>query len=254
MIDEFWYGGAGRSARRWYKNQARSWRRRTFGRWATFSFLTVLLTVLAVIPHLSPPRWQLLFVFFFGALVAATMLLPDVLLPDHIARKQRGAWGEQSTAIVLRRLKRRGWTVRHDLAAPRGNRDHVVVGPSLFLLDSKNWSDSEVTIEGDVLRVRRIEDPDDGYTTDDPAGKAQRQARALERELRLALGFGAAVNPVVVVWGRFTAGEQWIGNVAFVAGDRLAAWLEARPRDLVDPAKQAAVAAWVRGLPRAELR
>ena len=69
----------------------------------------------------------------------AFVLLPDTLMPDHIARRQRGAWGEQNTAKVLKALTKEGWLVCHDLATTsgRGNWDHIVAGPAVYLLDSK---------------------------------------------------------------------------------------------------------------------
>ena len=36
----------------------------------------------------------------------AYFMLPDALMPEHIARWQRGAWGEQNTAKALKPLRR----------------------------------------------------------------------------------------------------------------------------------------------------
>lgn len=52
----------------------------------------------------------------------------------------RGAQGEESTAVVLGRLRARRWQVRHDLRVPgsRANLDHVVIGRTgVWLVDTK---------------------------------------------------------------------------------------------------------------------
>ena len=90
--------------------------------------------------HLSE-LWAMVIGSWFGALVAGWVLVPDLMLPGWIGNWQEGAWGgEENTATVLRRLKRKGWTVRHDVKAGDGpwNRDHIVAGGSVFLIDTKN--------------------------------------------------------------------------------------------------------------------
>src|SRR5215211_3434920 len=160
----------------------------------------------------------------------AYFMLPDALLPEHIARWQRGAWGEQNTAEALKPLKKEGWLVRHDLAGRNGNgnRDHIAAGPAVYLLDSKMLKD-EVSLDGDLLRVRRVDDSGDEYAVTAPTAAMTYAARALKRELDKAVGFPVAVYPVVVIWGLFAAGSQWDGAVAYVDGDKLADWLEGRP-------------------------
>jgi hypothetical protein len=57
---------------------------------------------------------------------------------DRIAM-QRGTAGEDTVARILANLPRE-FHVINDLTTPRGNLDHVVVGPTgVFLIDAKNW-------------------------------------------------------------------------------------------------------------------
>jgi hypothetical protein len=138
LIDRY-YGGAGRSGMRRYKELARDWRRRTLGRRTSIYFWTLYaLAVVALVPW-TPAKWRFVEGLVFGMLGMAYFMLPDALMPEHIARWQRGAWGEQNTAKALKPLRRQGWLIRHDLATgyAKANRDHVAVGPAVYLLDSK---------------------------------------------------------------------------------------------------------------------
>jgi hypothetical protein len=176
-------------------------------------------------------------------------LLPEALMPGWISNWQFGAWGEQATAKQLRRLSNH-WTVRHDVAsAGGGNRDHVVAGGSVFLLDTKNFSDSMIVVEGRTLRIQAIEDPDKSYVVD--RFPVSRSAYWLERDAERELGFPIAIYPVVVVWGRFDEGTAWLGKVVVVRGDLITGWLESRPPDLRDD-KRADVARWVGNLQHAD--
>jgi hypothetical protein len=174
------------------------------------------------------------------------------VLPDHIARWERGAWGEQNTAKALKPLKKKGWLVRHDLATGYGetNRDHVAVGPAVYLLDSKLLKD-KVWLSDGRLHVRRVDASQDEYSVRAPTQQMTAAAKALKRDLDAAVGFPVAVYPVVVIWGHFEAGDQWDNGVAYVDGDKIGDWLEQRPVDLRDESKRQAVRDWLRGLPRA---
>jgi hypothetical protein len=56
---------------------------------------------------------------------------------------------------------------------------------------------------------------------------------------------------VIVIWGHFAAAAQWDGQVAYVAGERIADWLAERPIDLRDERKRQVVRHWLRSLPKA---
>jgi hypothetical protein len=210
----------------------------------------VLLLLLLPGLHLGG-RWALLVGTFLGMLVMAIRAIPDALMPGYIFNWQLGAWGEQMTASELRGLPRE-WVVRHDLRWGRGNHDHVVAGPSVYVLNTKYVMDSRVSVEGQDLRVQRIDDPDESYLADRWVGQAAREAKALKRELESALGGSpVAVYPVIVLWGEFDLEPRWIGDVAIVNGHRVARWLESRPADLINHEKRRAVSAYVRSMPRA---
>jgi hypothetical protein len=246
------YDGAGRSGMRRFRRLARDWRRRTFGARTSIYFWAIYGVLLAFAIGWQPMRSRFWVGFIFGMVAIAFYLMPDALMPDYIARWQRGAWGEQNTAKALRPLKKEGWLIRHDLAAKygQGNRDHILVGPTVYLLDTKLLKD-EVWLEGDVLHVRRVDESGDEYEVATLTSKAAKAAYWLERDLDAAVGFPVAVYPVVVIWGHFKAQVQYAGKVAYVDGDHLAEWLRSRPVDIRDERKRQAVGEWLRSIPRA---
>jgi hypothetical protein len=173
-------------------------------------------------------------------------------MPAHISRWQLGAWGEQKTKKELKPLKREGWTVRHDAAwGARANHDHVVAGPAVYVLNSKNVPDSRVEIEGEHLRVTHLDNPEDGYLADRWIPAVETEARAVERRFGRELGFPVTVYPVVVIWGAFAERQRYVGEVSVVDGLHFVEWLRSRPADLVTSEKRERVSAWVRTLPRA---
>jgi hypothetical protein len=97
LIDRY-YDGAGRSGMRRYKELARDWRRRTLGRRTSIYFWTLYALAVVALLALTPAKWRFGEGLVFGMLGMAYFMLPDALMPEHIARWQRGAWGEQNTA------------------------------------------------------------------------------------------------------------------------------------------------------------
>ncbi len=245
----------GRSAARRHKETARAWKRRMFGRWLPRLLWALLLLTLYGLDalHLSS-RLALAAGLIVGMFVAGAQLLPEALMPSYILNWQRGAWGEESTASELRRLSRKQWVVRHDIRwGETSNHDHVVAGRAVYVLNTKNVKDSRVSIEGRDLRMQGIDDPKSGYLADRWVPTIAAEARSLERRLEELLGFPVAVYPVIVLWGAFDAGAQWIDDsVAVVHGDKVAEWIASRPADILIEAKRARLAECVRGLPRAK--
>jgi hypothetical protein len=244
---------AGRSAMRRYKELGRGWRRRTLGRWTVPLLWAVFVLAFLAVLQFRPAMWTLAVGVLLGMIGTSLVLLPDVLLPDYIARYERGAWGEQNTAKALRPLRKEGWLVRHDLATGYGkaNRDHIAAGPAVYLLDSKLLRD-EVWVDQAGLHVRRVDESGDEYVLAGLTERVRRSVGALKRDLERVVGFPVMVYGVVVVWGHFGAGSQWDGqDVAYVDGDRISTWLRARPADLHDDRKRRAVQEWLRALPRA---
>jgi hypothetical protein len=251
MIDLLNRERAGRSAERRRKEMSRAWQARTFGRRARYYAIAFFALLIIVIVKLDlSGRWALFAGITFGMALAATWLIPDALQPTHITNWQLGAWGEQMTASELRKLRREGWVVRHDVRwGDRANHDHVVAGAAVYVLNSKNLKDSEIAIEERGIRVTRIENPEDGYLADRWCLKVQREAWSLKQELDRDLGFPVHVYPVLVLWGRFAAGQAYSGMVSIVSGDTLVDWIKSRPTDFPDQEKQRRVGLAVSKLP-----
>jgi hypothetical protein len=224
---------AGRSSRAVYLRRQRVWRDRVRARAVLAAALVfVLILPLALI---SQSWWRFDLGVACGAALAMYLMVMDEP-PEHVDRWRRGYGGERRTARALRPLLRLGWVVRHDLAALRGNRDHVVVGPSgVFLLDSKAYG-GEVSVAEDVLAVRWVEDPDDGYELTRLGAKMRGAAAAMAEELARASGVRAWVQPVVVIWARFPQRFVDANGVVYVHGDELAAWLRNLPVRMADTA------------------
>jgi hypothetical protein len=251
FVERYYYRGAGRSAMRRYNDLARNWRRRTFGVRTGYYVASLLFLGSVACVLFTPARFRFLEGLFFGALGAAVFLLPQALLPDQIARWERGAWGEQSTSRRLRRLDRKTWQSRHDLATGYGktNRDHIVVGPAVFLLNSKLIRD-EVTVEEDGLRIRNFDTNAESPLR--PTKAMSAAAKALARDIESAVGFPVHVYPIVVIWSSFPAGEYWEGDVAYVDGERIADWIARRPHDVLQSEKRTALKSWLKAQPAAK--
>lgn len=253
MLEVFNREGAGRSAERKHKELARAWRVRMFGRRARAYTIAVFATLIFLLAglHLSG-RWALLAGTMLGMTIMATWLIPDTLVPSHVSNWQLGAWGEQMTASELKELRQDGWLVRHDVKwGAKWNHDHILAGAAVYVLNSKNLKDSEMSIEPGGIRVWRIDNPDDGYLADRWCRTVQGEAQSLKRQLDRTLAFPVHVYPVIVLWGKFATGQQHVGEVSVVRGDKLVEWIKSRPRDLRDTDKRRQVADAVRTLPSA---
>jgi hypothetical protein len=234
------HAGAGRSAERRYKELRASWQRRMFGPWARWVWPLLFVLLLGAVQ--LPQLWSSLATSLLVATGIAWIVVRDDP-PDHIRRWQRGAWGEQWTAKELRPLAREGWVIRHDLVDPQGNRDHVIVGPGLFLLNTKNLAD-ELTVEGSALRVLRIDQPRDSYLLDGLTSSMRNASKKLSHDIHAETGERAWVYPVVVLWGQFAAGVVEVDGVTYVHGSKLREWLQERPASL-SPQRRRAVMSWL---------
>jgi hypothetical protein len=172
--------------------------------------------------------------------------------PEHIKGRERGAWGEQKTARSLRRLRSKEWLVRHDLATGyrKTNFDHLVVGPAVYLLDSKLLVD-EVQIRDGRLYVHRL-DASHGSLRRRRTNKGHESSRTLFGGcLGARGGFAHRRLPGRGHLGPLRTGDTVDASVAYVAGDKIAEWLLERPIDIHDEAKRRAVRQWALALPRA---
>ena len=229
--------GAGRSAEKRYRAGYRAWRSRTRLIW---------LVAMLPVPALSLMYawvWPAYSLLAFGVALGSTTtfaLVPTLIVPEHLERWRWGAEAEKRTAKALRALARRGWIVMHDLRGDYGNRDHVVVAPSgeVFLLDTKAPG-GRITVEHGVLRVRRLDDPEDGYERD-LTPRMRGAAAGLADDLGQALPRRPWVVPVVVIWGRWDGAPHMHADVAWVHGKALADRLLAHA-GTPDPARQARV-------------
>lgn len=252
VIEAIQRGRPGRSATRKYRAYSRAWRRRVFGRRASAYFWTIYFLLAVGVAEWHPRGYVTLWVgVLLGGAGAMWILLPDALGPPGIISWQLGAWGEQNTASELRPLQREGWTIAHDVRwTDRANHDHVVAGPAVYVLNSKNAKNSRVEVDGGVIRLTQI-DTGDSYVAEKWLPLIEAEARAVKRAVDDAAGFPVAVYPVLVVWGACERTQEYIGDVALVEGDVVAEFLRGRPVDLLSREKRDAVAVAVRTLPRA---
>ncbi len=167
----------------------------------------------------------------FGMGVGASLTLWDSP-PTYIENWKLGAEGERKTESALAPLDRSGWLVLHDVANPRGNYDHVVVGRAgVFMLDTKNHRGS-VHVSNGRLRLRRRLDPE----ANDPLWRmlsgALASAAQLKEELQHQTGIRQWVQAVVVVWADFDEDIYEHDNCVVVHGSRLLEWLASQPTRL----------------------
>lgn len=221
---------AGRYAQRRYRAGLKRWRTRVVRplRWA-FLLVGGLLFAAEMAWHESFLDWYL--GLAMGGLLGLWVAIADSP-PAHIENWLRGAEGELKTERALRPLQRSGWTFAHDVEIQSGNRDHVAVGPGgIFLLETKRPG-GEVTVEGDHVRVQRLDDPDAGYDMSRPASWARREAMRLSGELQADTGRRLWVQAVMVIWAPFPQRVVESSRIVYVHGDELAGWLGSRDRAL----------------------
>lgn len=159
-------------------------------------------------------------------------LNPEAVRADAVAaRWELGARAEKKTARMLRRLRWRGWRLRHDrgLTGRRFNLDHVLVSPcgtAVVVADTKRWHAGRST---DVVGGRLY------CGTEDRHGEAEKVARyaALVGQ---ALGMPAvAVWSVLVIQASPVVGGHvrvvtGAGPVQVVAADRVLGVLRSAPQ------------------------
>lgn len=125
-----------------------------------------------------------------------------------------GSVGEQRTAEVLSTLDG-SWTVEHDLIHPRGNWDHVVVGPGgVFMIETKQLAQTP-RVAGDALVAGRLR-----------FSGSQFRGAAVELRERLRAPW---VQAVVTVWGDVPLETVTFDRVVYLSGQSLADWLRTQP-------------------------
>jgi hypothetical protein len=223
---------AGRYAQQRYQAGLKRWRARVVRplRWA-FLLVGGLLFVAELVWHESPMDWWL--GVAMGVLIGLWVAFSDSP-PAHIENWLRGAEGERKTERALGGLGSSGWIFAHDVQTARGNRDHVACGPGgVFLLETKRPG-GEVTVEAELVRVQRIDDPDLGYDMSRLGSRLRREAMTLSAELQAETGRRSWVQGVVVFWAEFPQRVVESNRIVYVHGDELRSWLASRPRTLTD--------------------
>lgn len=159
----------------------------------------------------------------------------------------RGAAGEQATAVLLAPLLARGWEVRHDVRLPgrRFNIDHVLISPcgtAVVVLDTKAWHRGRPTV---LVQGRVHCGTQDRH---EQVVKVAGYADAVQAALGLS---GVSVWPLLVVHGSpITGGRLEVrvsgreGVVHVLGPDYLVPTLAVAPR-VRDPRRAEAVAARV---------
>lgn len=239
---------AGGSAGQRFKGLAKSWRRRVLRPvfWGACGLVVALSVAGAIVAGQAK--------FWLGILAGATMSLYMALRdspPWHVEKWRIGQEGERRTARALRNLAAPEWRIWHDLPGKSGtNVDHVVLGPAgLFLLDSKNYS-GEASIEGQELRVRWLEDREDGWTCRGLVPRMRAASAELSERIESATGVRVWVQPVVVLWMPFPQGATEVSGVCFIDGQSVANWLLGR-RPLTRALDSRVVSTFLQDLSRA---
>jgi hypothetical protein len=231
MLDRAWpKPEAGRYAQQRYHAGLKRWRSRVVRplRWA-FLLVGGLLFVAELVWHTSLVDWCL--GLAMGVLIGLWVAVSDSP-PAHIENWLRGAEGERKTERALSRLARSGWSFAHDIQTHNGNRDHVACGPGgVFLLETKRPG-GEVTVEGELVRVQRLDDPELSYDMSRLGSRLRREAMTLSAELQVDTGRRTWVQSVVVVWAPFPQRVVESNRIVYVHGDELAGWLASRPHTL----------------------
>lgn len=217
---------AGRSSQRKYDDLLRSWRRRQR---KLFAIVGAICLCVVVASFIAAERWPAgaWISGVFGGAALAFWMFARLSPPAWIENWQTGAWGEQATAKELAPLEGEGWIVLHDLAAERGNIDHIVVGVGgVFLLDSKRLG-GEVSVDDGDVTVRRLDDRDLSYRHLGPNHLLGLARQTHDRVLAVSR-INTWVSPVMVLWAEFP--QRVVDDrCAYVHDEELAAWLRSRP-------------------------
>jgi hypothetical protein len=241
---------AGRSTLAKHRQQQRAWLVRNRKRFLAL-FIPLWIGTYVIWRMSMPIDGDFFVGVWVGIVVCFTAFVPS-LAPSHIQNWELGAWGEQATAKALRKLPRGQWHVVHDRAGRRGNIDHVVVGPpGVVLLDSK-WLVGTTVVENGQLRLRRHEDPEDGYRVDRLVPQLKGAAAFLQERIRATGTRAGWIETAAVMWGKLDPSPLAHDGVTLVQGKDLVAWLVSLPPKL-DSQQVAVLAAAVETLDAASM-
>jgi hypothetical protein len=227
--------GAGRGARKKYRETHNRWQKRVFRR--PRSIYVILAAPIIALRLIAPANIWLWLVEVALCVILGAYIAFVESPPARIENWRTGFEGERRTARALAPLRRRGYLLLHDLPDRRigeqyrnGNIDHVVVSPAgVFLLDSK-WLGGDASIRRGTVHVQMRDDEEDAYDLPKLACWMRSLAVRLQEDISQQTGV-RFVQPVVVFWNRFEAERVVSEKVVFVHGKHLVDWLqEQRPR------------------------
>jgi hypothetical protein len=167
--------------------------------------------------------------FWIGVGVVGTAWWISTLLGLDGGRNLRqGAEAEKWTAHTLRPLRKRGWSVFHDIQLEGRNIDHAIIGSNGAVAVETKWTDDELQV--DSSGIRKVGLDGNLYRHNGLVSDAERHARDLRLLLR-AGGVRTAVMPVLVLWGGRLAplegGARWVGHTLVCLGGEAGHWLDA---------------------------
>jgi hypothetical protein len=207
------------------REESRRLRRRWLARvwWAYAAAAAMLLSLLAM-TVIVYPAFTFPAVLLIGA--AFGYLVGDTIQYDGARNLREGAGGEDNTARVLRRLRRHGFRIEHNVALHLRDIDHVAVGEHGAVAFESKYTNQPWT----VTRHGIFETTPSGARR--PIPWPLRDAQRGARDLRLIAISGrvrAEVIPVVVIWGPRVVSEVdgavWVDGVLVAVGRQWRRWL-----------------------------
>ncbi|AEI37274.1 nuclease-related domain-containing protein [Zymomonas mobilis] len=176
------------------------------------SIVTIILLYQWVIP--SQIKFHVLDIVL--AVIFISSIAWSVYATKSIMEKRRaiiaGLQGERATAQCFQPLLQEGWQIFHDLQCPRGNIDHVLVGPTgVFAIETK-YRSKYAHIKGRQNALAQYDGQIILFSGKNREEIALQQARAVSMELAKnlqgKLGHFVPVTPVVSLPGWYVEGRS----------------------------------------------
>lgn len=216
-------------------------------------YLTVIVLVCSAVSipmaWVLPAPWRWLAV---GASITTGfwLVVLTVLLESGSASAYMGVSREETTALHLQDLRRRGWRIVNGLVIrERKDIDHVAIGPAGVLVIESKWSAGAWPIGVDGQGYMRD-------ALDGAVAQVRKNAKDVGNQFRKVLA-GAPIRAVVVAWSGSPMAEgapDWAeqDGVVIVHGRRLAKWLAAQDDEVLE--REAIDRIWAAVAKQAETR
>jgi hypothetical protein len=157
-----------------------------------------------------------------------------------LRRYKQGRDGEIAVGQMLEGLRKDGYEVFHDIPSPRGNVDHVLVGPGgVFVIETKTRAkptgDAKVVYDGKQITVN-------GQVPDrDPVAQVRAAASQVEELIQRGVTGKIPIRPVLLYVRWYT--EQPKGSDIWVINEKtLMKWVRTNYKKLSpDQVRQAAM-------------